>query len=88
MSDTNNNEYPKVHWWERGPNNSSAMRIALMITTATGATLIFSAVGMAFVVLFTAKWEAVNMVNIMLTSGGGIMGLGELAKSIQSKNEK
>lgn len=83
-----NKEYPKVHWWEKNPNDSSAMRIALMITTITGSTLIFSAISIAFVILFTAKWEAINMVNIMLTAGGGIMGIGELAKSIQAKGEK
>jgi hypothetical protein len=82
-----NEQYPKIHWWERKPNDSSAMRIALMITTITGATLILSAVVLGFFIFFTQRWEAINMVSIMLTSGGGILGIGELAKSIQAKGE-
>lgn len=80
-------EYPKVHWWEKAPNNSSSMRIALMVTTLTGSILIVSSIVMGFIILFTTKWDAINMINIMLTAGGGILGVGELAKSIQAKGE-
>lgn len=82
-----NNEYPKVKAWEREPNHTSAMRVALLITMAVGAVLMFSAISMAFVILFTEKWEAINMVNIMFTSGGGMFAIGELAKGIQSRAE-
>lgn len=70
----------RIKWYERAPGNTSAMRIIAMLCAVTGcAAVIAGVVGM-----FLSLPESVAIAGV----GGGMAGLGEVAKAWQSKGER
>jgi len=80
-------KFLKIYWWERSPNNTSAMRIMTMIAVLCGALLIVSAITLAILSFLLEEWEALGVVNVLATAGVGIIAAGDFAKSIQAKSE-
>jgi hypothetical protein len=78
----------KTKWYERSPNNSSSMRIALMICVLTGVLQIIFGIIFIFMMFITKVWEGIPIVTTMFASGSALMAVGDLAKGIQTKSEK
>lgn len=75
----------KIRWWENKPGQASSMRIAMMIGVVCSTILFSVAMFLSIWIMVDQLWEAINMVNMFLVTGGGIIGTGEIAKSIQSR---
>lgn len=71
-------------WFESSPGNTSAMRVALMLSITLGVLLGLTAIVMGFIVLFTQAWEGASMVSVFITGAAGCIAVGDIAKSIQS----
>lgn len=70
----------RVKWYERSPGNTSAMRIIAMLCAVTGCVAVIAGV----VGMFFSIPESVAIAGV----GGGMAGLGEVAKAWQSKGER
>ena len=71
--------YPPIKWWQDRRGKTSAMRIIAMMCAVTGCVAVIAGVfGM-----FMSIPESVAIAGV----GGGMAGLGEVAKAWQSKGE-
>jgi len=69
----------RIRWFEKAPGNTSAMRIIAMICAVTGCI----AVIFGGVLIWTGHAEGAQLAVV----GGGMAGLGEVAKAWQAKGE-
>ena len=69
----------KIKWYERAPGNTSAMRVIAMLCAVTGCIAVLAGVAG----MFLGIPESVAIAGV----GGGMAGLGEVAKAWQSKTE-
>ena len=70
----------KIKWYEKSAGNTSAMRIIAMMCAATGCLAVLAGV----VGMFMGIAESVAIAGV----GGGMAGLGEVAKAWQARGEK
>ena len=70
----------KTKWYEKSQGNTSAMRIIAMMCAATGCVAVIAGV----VGMFMSIPESVAIAGV----GGGMAGLGEVAKAWQARGEK
>ena len=70
----------KIRWYEKSAGNTSAMRIIAMRCAATGCLAVLAGV----VGMFMGITESVAIAGV----GGGMAGLGEVAKAWQARGEQ
>ena len=81
-------------WYESKPGNSSAMRIIAMIGAAVGALTMIVGSGVMIAAVFALFHEIPEAVQLAMQAvaftaiGGGMIGVGEIAKWAQAKGEK
>lgn len=79
--------YPKIRWFEKEPNNTSAMRVFGMISMVIGSFTILSSIGLSFLTFIFERWDAIPLVTTMFLAGSGAVVSGDFAKSMQGSAE-
>lgn len=79
--------YPKIRWFEKEPNNTSAMRVFGMISMVVGSFTVVSSIGLSFLIFVFERWEAIPLVTTMFLAGSGAIVGGDFAKSMQGSAE-